>query len=94
MTTDEIRQFFRAAPAQITGNPWLREPQLEGYEAVLRHFAARREHAILRIPVGCGKLVSWASLYGNIVYVDSILVPKSVLMISKSKTDFFPGKSS
>lgn len=55
MTNSEIREFFAHAPARIAGNPRIREPQAEGYEHALRHFAAGRARAVLQIPVGCGK---------------------------------------
>ena len=47
--------FFSEAEAHIEGNPNLREPQIEGYEAASEHFARSAEHAIEQIPVGCGK---------------------------------------
>ena len=55
MTDDEVRRFFQETQAQISGNPLLREPQIEGHERAVNHFSVRRDHAILRIPVGCGK---------------------------------------
>lgn len=55
MNRDEIRRFFQEAPIQIHGNRRLRVPQVEGYDAARRHFAQSNRHAVLRIPVGCGK---------------------------------------
>ena len=48
-------EFFLHAPASIVGNQLLREPQGEGYAAVRSHFEVSQEHAIVQIPVGCGK---------------------------------------
>ena len=55
METSDIEGFFREAPVQITDNERLREPQRHAHEAVLRHFAGSHAHAMLQIPVGCGK---------------------------------------
>lgn len=56
MTNEEAARFFANAPARIQGNLFLREPQLQAHEATTRHFASgNREHAIIQIPVGCGK---------------------------------------
>ena len=55
MNNQDIRDFFDAAPARIVDNDYLREPQIGGYRAVLDHFHGSAEHAILQIPVGCGK---------------------------------------
>jgi len=37
------------------GNPNLRDPQVEGWFRTRQHFRNSSEHAILQIPVGCGK---------------------------------------
>jgi DNA repair protein RadD len=55
MTNDEIGRFFTQTQASIEGNPNLRDPQVEGHRRTREHFAESREHAILQIPVGCGK---------------------------------------
>lgn len=47
--------FFLEADIRIEGNPNLREPQIEGYQAAFEHFSSSTEHAIEQIPVGCGK---------------------------------------
>ncbi|HID73069.1 TPA: hypothetical protein EYP38_03950, partial [Candidatus Micrarchaeota archaeon] len=41
--------------AFIQGNPDLRDPQVEGWFRTRQHFRNSSEHAILQIPVGCGK---------------------------------------
>lgn len=55
MNEDEVRRFFADAPINIHGNRRLRVPQIEGYDATRDHFSRSRNHAILRVPVGCGK---------------------------------------
>lgn len=52
---DVVAGFFDAADPAIDGNPQLREPQKEAYEAALEHFAQKTTPAIIQLPVGCGK---------------------------------------
>ncbi len=52
---DVVAGFFDAAEARIDGNPQLREPQKEAYEAAVEHFAQQKTPAIVQLPVGCGK---------------------------------------
>ncbi len=54
-TSQEIRRLFLESSASITNNHFLRAPQIEGYQAVRAHFASSTAHAIIQIPVGCGK---------------------------------------
>lgn len=51
----EDNSIFASLPIDIQANPKLREPQKHGHAAVKKHFAKENEHAILQIPVGCGK---------------------------------------
>lgn len=55
MTNEEIARFFNNARPHIQGNPNLRDPQVEGWFRTRQHFRNSSEHAILQIPVGCGK---------------------------------------
>lgn len=55
MDDQQVKDFFQYTPANILENHLLREPQIGGYKAALNHFAQNREHAIIQIPVGCGK---------------------------------------
>ena len=48
-------QVFRTLPFDIEGNQQLREPQREAHRAARTHFATENDHAIVQIPVGCGK---------------------------------------
>ena len=55
MTNEEIARFFNNTRAFIQGNPDLRDPQVEGWFRTRQHFRNSSAHAILQIPVGCGK---------------------------------------
>jgi DNA repair protein RadD len=48
-------RLFETLDVNISGNPNLRQPQAEAYEAARRHFAHSKNHAIIQLPVGCGK---------------------------------------
>jgi DNA repair protein RadD len=52
---DVVAGFFDDVEARIDGNPQLREPQKEAYDAVTQHFARQKTPAIVQLPVGCGK---------------------------------------
>jgi superfamily II DNA or RNA helicase len=41
--------------ANVEGNKKLRDPQREAHKRTREHFEASNEHAVLQIPVGCGK---------------------------------------
>lgn len=47
--------FFLDLDYAIEGNPYLRDPQREGYLRTHEFFKAGKNRAILQIPVGCGK---------------------------------------
>lgn len=53
--SSQALQCIFDAPASIQGNDKLRDPQREAHEATAAHFARSNEHAIIQIPVGCGK---------------------------------------
>lgn len=48
-------EVFQLAHPKIQGNPKLRRPQIQAYEAAVQHFSRSRRHAIIQLPVGCGK---------------------------------------
>lgn len=50
-----LEEFFISSEAEIEGNPYLRDPQKEGYAATQEFFASEKTKAILQLPVGCGK---------------------------------------
>ena len=60
--TEEIGRFFETTAANIEANPRLREPQKESHRHIREHFSKSNDHAILQIPVGCGKTGIMATL--------------------------------
>ncbi len=54
--------IFSHAPVRIVDNLLLRVPQREAYQAAHRHFQHSNEHAIIQLPVGCGKTGTMAIL--------------------------------
>lgn len=61
-STSAVIDFFQSTPANIEANERLREPQRKAHESIRHHFAAGNAHAILQIPVGCGKTGIMATL--------------------------------
>jgi DNA repair protein RadD len=55
MDNNEIEQFFRDTKTNIRQNASLREPQIEGYFAIRKHFGESKEPCYVQLPVGCGK---------------------------------------
>jgi DNA repair protein RadD len=62
MKTEAAGHLFQVAAANIEENERLRDPQREAHRHVREHFQGSREHAILQIPVGCGKTGVMATL--------------------------------
>lgn len=50
-----IEEFFLSSEAGLEENPYLRDPQKEGYTAAQEFFTSGRAKAVLQLPVGCGK---------------------------------------
>ena len=50
-----VEQFFTSIEASVEDNPYLRDPQKEGYAAAQDFFGSGKFKAILQLPVGCGK---------------------------------------
>lgn len=59
-TLDMLSPFN--APTNIETNTKLRRPQINAYIAAKTHFATETEHAIIQMPVGCGKSGTMAIL--------------------------------
>ena len=55
MNDHQIAGMFDRTLPNIVANSRLREPQIEAYRAVQKHFAQSNEPTLLQIPVGCGK---------------------------------------
>ncbi len=51
----DVTAFFQSTAFDIEENSRLRDPQREAHKAIREHFGRSTEHAILQIPVGCGK---------------------------------------
>ena len=60
--TEGIGDLFSSANANVEANDRLREPQRKAHQMIREHFAAGNSHAILQIPVGCGKTGTIATL--------------------------------
>ncbi len=75
-------QIFTTLSSDIEGNDQLREPQREAHQAVRKHFAVETDHAIVQIPVGCGKTGVIATLPFGIAN-GRVLVITPNLMIRK-----------
>lgn len=69
-----VAGFFDAADAAISGNPQLREPQKEAYEAAIEHFAQKTTPAIIQLPVGCGKTGVAAILPFNLSHKRTLII--------------------
>jgi DNA repair protein RadD len=55
MTNAEVKSFFNSTLVNIHDNPLLREPQREGYQAIVNHFEVNKGPSYIQLPVGCGK---------------------------------------
>ncbi|VBB48532.1 hypothetical protein TRIP_B90004 [uncultured Desulfatiglans sp.] len=87
MTNEETPCFFNDTQAYIPGNPDLRNLQVEGWFRTRQHFRNSSEHAIVQIPVGCGKtglmvLLFFGIAKGRVL----VIVPKL------ERNDGLPGK--
>ncbi len=55
MNNTDIAAFFNDTQVQIWSNPNLREPQMDGYFAIRKHFKESDQPCYVQLPVGCGK---------------------------------------
>lgn len=55
MINTEVKAFFDSTLVNIHGNQQLREPQREGYHAIVNHFEEESGPSYIQLPVGCGK---------------------------------------
>ncbi len=53
--TKSIEEFFLDVDFDIARNSYLRDPQVEGYNAAASFFEKGGKKAIIQLPVGCGK---------------------------------------
>ena len=81
MTNEEIARFFNTTRPFIQGNPDLRDPQVEGWFRTRQHFRNSTDHAILQIPVGCGKtglmaLLPFETAQGRVLVISPNLLKR------------------
>ena len=55
MDNREIADFFSGTVINVFNNTSLRDPQREGYTAILQHFEGNNSPCYVQLPVGCGK---------------------------------------
>jgi len=55
LSNKEVGEFFSETEVYIYGNLSLREPQRDGYDAIVSHFGGSGEACYVQLPVGCGK---------------------------------------
>lgn len=55
MDNNEIREFFNSTVVNVEGNAALREPQINAYREVYRHFDETKGACYVQMPVGSGK---------------------------------------
>lgn len=67
-------EIFWCAKTNIRDNLALRLPQREAYIAAARHFSQSSEHAIIQLPVGCGKTGTMAILPFGIASGRSLVI--------------------
>lgn len=79
-------EIFFTTSASILDNKRLRVPQKEAYIAVKRHFTRSNEHAIVQLPVGCGKTGTMAILpFGVSKGRSLVITPNLEIMRTVSK---------
>jgi DNA repair protein RadD len=54
-SSQRLEDFFLDTPANIDGNPELREPQRDAYLQAAEFFQGGGKKALMQLPVGCGK---------------------------------------
>ena len=79
---------FVSVPVRIRGNRLLRKPQIEAYEAALRHFNKSSEHAIIQLPVGCGKTGTMSILPFGISAGRTLVVAPNLEIAKNLKNSF------
>jgi DNA repair protein RadD len=84
--TSSVVDFFTTTTFDIDANLRLRDPQREAHKKIRDHFAESTEHAILQIPVGCGKTGIIATLPFGISH-GRVLVIAPNLTIRKGITE-------
>jgi DNA repair protein RadD len=90
MTNEEVKEFFKNTPVKIHGNPQLREPQREGYQAIIDHFNSDSGPSYIQLPVGCGKTGLMGLAPFGVTVAPNITVRDTILNeLDISKPDCF-----
>ena len=87
-----IDTFFISTNYNIDENAAVREPQLEGYQALYEFFKTGGHEAIVQIPVGCGKsglaaLIPFGIAHGRVLIISPNLTIKEGLFESFDVTN-------
>jgi superfamily II DNA or RNA helicase len=80
--------IFRAIETVVRGNDFLRRPQIEAYEAALQHFERSNEHAIIQLPVGCGKTGTMSLLPFGIAKGRALVVAPNLEIAQNLRREF------
>jgi DNA repair protein RadD len=80
MLTQSTTHLFERALANIEENARLREPQRDAHRAVREHFSKNSDHAILQIPVGCGKTGIIATLPFGVATGRALVITPNVTL--------------
>jgi DNA repair protein RadD len=79
---------FGEVAANIDGNRRLRRPQVEAYRAARKHFGKSGEHAIIQLPVGCGKTGTMSMLPFGISIGRALVVAPNLEIARNLKRNF------
>ena len=73
---------------KIDGNSLLRRPQIEAYLAARRHFSNSTDHAIIQLPVGCGKTGTMSLLPFGLARGRALVVAPNLEIARNLKRNF------
>lgn len=74
--------------ANVEGNHRLRRPQVEAYRAALMHFGHSGDHAVIQLPVGCGKTGTMSMLPFGISMGRALVVAPNLEIARNLKRNF------
>ncbi|MCY4527857.1 MAG: DEAD/DEAH box helicase family protein [Chloroflexi bacterium] len=87
-----IEDFFTTVEYVVDDNIELRDPQREAHAAILEHFGASGEDAILQLPVGCGKsgliaILPFGLAHGRVLVISPNITIRDSLYADLNITD-------
>jgi superfamily II DNA or RNA helicase len=95
MSSSKIKQdlhvpgtVFVELAVNIEGNSRLRRPQVEAYHAARKHFHESDEHAVIQLPVGCGKTGTMSMLPFGISAGRALVVAPNLEIARNLKRNF------